>query len=256
MSNSAFLDARQDDGFRKVVAEEFNELWAIDLKGNARTSGERRRQEGGNIFDDKIRVGVAIYFLVRGKGADGFKVYYNDVRPYLKVPDKVDYITDKTLANFAFSEITPDAKSNWLDQSDSGFDQLMPLANRETKLAKTVEEEQAVFKLSALGVNTARDEWVYDFDARHLRDKALFFADTYNELLGNRDSSYPTVIKWSRDLRNEFQRSRRIVYSEANRLQSLYRPFVAKHHFADFTMNDVLTRNHYEMFGADLLQPE
>ena len=46
VSNSAFLDARQDDGFRKVIAEEFNELWAIDLKGNARTSGERRRQEG------------------------------------------------------------------------------------------------------------------------------------------------------------------------------------------------------------------
>ena len=38
VSNSAFLGARQDDGFRKVVAEEFNELWAIDLKGNARTS--------------------------------------------------------------------------------------------------------------------------------------------------------------------------------------------------------------------------
>ena len=73
VSNSAFLDSRQDDGFRKVVAEEFNELWVIDLKGNARTSGERRRQEGGNIFDDKIRVGVAIYFLVRRKGADGFQ---------------------------------------------------------------------------------------------------------------------------------------------------------------------------------------
>ena len=50
VSNSAFLDARQDDGFRKVVAEEFHELWAVDLKGNARTSGERRRQEGGNVF--------------------------------------------------------------------------------------------------------------------------------------------------------------------------------------------------------------
>ena len=33
VSNSAFLDARQDDGFRKEVAKEFNELWAIDLKG-------------------------------------------------------------------------------------------------------------------------------------------------------------------------------------------------------------------------------
>ena len=46
VSNSAFLDARQDDGFRKVVAGEFNELWVLDLKGNARTSGERRRRGG------------------------------------------------------------------------------------------------------------------------------------------------------------------------------------------------------------------
>ena len=82
VSNSSFLNARQDDGFRKIVAEEFNELWAVDLKGNARTSGERRRQEGGNVFDDKIRVGVAIYFLVRRKGIDGFKVYYNAVGDY------------------------------------------------------------------------------------------------------------------------------------------------------------------------------
>ena len=117
VSNSAFLDARQDDGFRKVVAEEFNELWAIDLKGNARTSGERRRQEGGNVFDDKIRVGVAIYFLVRRKGLDGFKVFYTDVRPYLKAPEKIDRIKDKTLANFAFSEIAPDANGQWLNQS-------------------------------------------------------------------------------------------------------------------------------------------
>ena len=100
-----------------------------------------------------------------------------------------------------------------------------------------------------------RDDWVYDFDVRNLRNKALFFADTYNELLDRDDKSYPSVIKWSRDLRNEFRRERRIVYSEANRIQSLFRPFVTKHHFADFTMNDVLTRNHYSMFGADLKQP-
>ena len=254
VSNSAFLDARQDDGFRKVVAEEFNELWAIDLKGNARTSGERRRQEGGNVFDDKIRVGVAIYFLVRRKGLDGFKVFYTDVRPYLKASEKIDRIKDTTLANFAFSEIAPDAHGQWLNQSDGTFEQLIPLANRETKFAKTVEEEQAVFKLSALGVNTARDEWVYDFDIANLRTKALSFADVYNELLDSKDESYSPIIKWSRDLRNEFRRGRRIVYSEASRIQSLYRPFVVKHHFADFTMNDVLTRNHYEIFGGDLRQ--
>ena len=255
VSNSAFLDARQDDGFRKVVAEEFNELWAIDLKGNARTSGERRRQEGGNVFDDKIRVGVAVYFLVRRKGLEGFKVFYNDVRPYLKAPDKVDYVKGKTLDNFAFSEIAPDANGQWLNQSDGTFEQLIPLANRETKFAKTVEEEQAVFKLNALGVNTARDEWVYDFDGRTLRDKALFFADTYNELLDSKQSPDIPIIKWSEATRNHFRRGRRIVYNEANRIKSIHRPFILKHYFADEVMNDRLTGNHYEMFGDDLQQP-
>ena len=255
VSNSAFLNARQDDGFRKVVAEEFNELWVVDLKGNARTNGERRRQEGGNVFSDKIRVGVAIYFLVRRKGLDGFRVFYNAVDDYSKAFDKIAYVNGKVIDALEFAEITPDAKAYWLDQSDGGFEELLPLANRETKFAKTVDAEQAVFKLNALGVNTARDEWVYDFDPRVLRDKVLFFTDTYNELMDNRDESYPTVIKWSRDLRNEYSRGRRIVYSEAYRIQSFHRPFVAKHYFAEFTMNDVLTKNHYEIFGEDLLQP-
>ena len=61
--------------FADVIAKEFNELWVVNLKGNARTSGERRRQEGSNVFDDKIRVGVAVYFLVRrARFAEGCKV--------------------------------------------------------------------------------------------------------------------------------------------------------------------------------------
>ena len=254
VSNSAFLDSRQDDGFRKVVAEEFNELWAIDLKGNARTSGERRRQEGGNIFDDKIRVGVAVYFLVRQKGIPGFKVFYNVVNDYARSHEKVEYIRDKALPSYGFSEITPDADGQWLNQSNTNFASLMPLADRQTKLSKAVGDEQAVFKLSALGVNTARDEWVYDFTVHGLRDKALFFADKYNDLLKSNEGSNDTVIKWSEATRNHFRRGRRIVYNEQWLSQSLYRPFVPRYHFAEVVMNDRLTSNHHEMFGADLRQ--
>ena len=92
VSNSAFLDARQDDGFREVITQEFNELWVVNLKGNARTSGERPRQEGGNVFDDKIRVGVAVYFLVRRQETDGFRIFYDAIGDYVKSPDKVNYI--------------------------------------------------------------------------------------------------------------------------------------------------------------------
>jgi predicted helicase len=80
VSNSSFIDARTLDGFRKIAAREFNDIWIIDLKGNARTSGERRRQEGGNIFDDKIRVGVAVYFCVKNKKRSGCEIHYQAVR--------------------------------------------------------------------------------------------------------------------------------------------------------------------------------
>ncbi|HEY9705959.1 MAG TPA: N-6 DNA methylase, partial [Allocoleopsis sp.] len=39
VSNNSFIDAKTFDGFRKVVSQEFNEMWIIDTKGNARTSG-------------------------------------------------------------------------------------------------------------------------------------------------------------------------------------------------------------------------
>ena len=252
VSNSAFLNARQDDGFRKVVSEEFNELWAIDLKGNARMSGERRRREAGNVFDDKIRVGVAVYFLVRKKGVAGFRVFYNAVEDYARSPDKVAYLKDKGLTNFDFEQITPDSNNNWLNQSNSDFETLLPLANRETKLAKRVEDERAVFGLTALGVNTARDEWVYDFETKYLRARARFFAQEYNRLLDEGQEPLDPIIKWSRDLRNEFKRGRRIDYQADKIRKALYRPFLLKSHFADFTMNDVLTANHYEMFGKGL----
>ena len=252
VSNSAFLDARQDDGFRKVVAEEFHELWAVDLKGNARTSGERRRQEGGNVFDDKIRVGVSVYFLVRHKGLDGFTVFYNAVDNYARSFDKVAYVRDKGVEDLDFVQLSPDAASNWLNQTNSNFQQLPQLANRETKFAKTAAAERAVFGLFTNAVKSNRDDWVYDFDVGSLRDKALFFADIYNESLDRQDESYDPVIKWSSTLRDRFQRGERVVYNDGRRMQSLYRPFVVKWHFAEIALNDRLTRNHHEMFGAEL----
>ena len=252
VSNSAFLDARQDDGFRKVVAEEFHELWAVDLKGNARTSGERRRQEGGNVFDDKIRVGVSVYFLVRHKGLDGFTVFYNAVDNYARSFDKVAYVRDKGVEDLDFVQLSPDAASNWLNQTNSNFQQLPQLANRETKFAKTAAAERAVFGLFTNAVKSNRDDWVYDFDVGALRDKALFFADIYNESLDRQDESYDPVIKWSSTLRDRFQRGERVVYNDGRRMQSLYRPFVVKWHFAEIALNDRLTRNHHEMFGAEL----
>ena len=234
VSNSSFLDARQDDGVRQVIAEEFSELWVVDLKGNARTSGERRQREGGNIFDDKIRVGVSIYFLVRRQGAEGFSVFYNAIGDYAKSPEKIDYIRGKTLIDFEFGEITPDKRSNWLNQSDSDFENLVSLADRETMRASNLDDEHAMFKLYSNGVKTQRDEWAYDFGRSGLESKIGYLISIYEgkrRRLADTEfdaSALGTEIKWDYDLRRFLQRNIPVTFAKEHIVESLYRPFTKK----------------------------
>ena len=255
VSNNAFLDAQQDDGFRKVIAQEFNELWVLNLKGNARTSGERRRRESGNVFNNKIRVGIAVYFLVRSQGLSGFRIFYHSIDDYVRSQSKVDYVKATSLTELGFDEITPDAKNNWLNQSNSNFAQLTALANRQAKLRQYWDSGVAVFGLVTPAVKSNRDGWVYDFDAGNLQDKTIFFADTYNQFVEKQDGSFDPVIKWSDSLRDSFHRGETIVYDDGNRVESLWRPFVKKWYLAEPVMNDRLTGNHYELFGGDLRRP-
>ena len=250
ITNRAYLDTRQDDGFRQLAAKEFSDLYILDLgsdvRRNPKISGTTH-----NVFG--IQTGVAIGFFVRERAKLGHcGIHYASRDDAELAVEKLGYLRETRLQDVAFEPIDPDEKGNWLNQSDTDFGNLLQLSDRGTKRSKTAVGQNAIFHRHSMAVATNRDEWVYDFDVRNLRDKALFFTDTYNELQDTNDTSYDTVIKWSRDLRNEFDRGKRIVYNEANRILSNYRPFVTKHHFADFTMNDVLTRNHYEIFGNDL----
>ena len=252
ITNRAYLDMRQDDGFRKVAAEEFTDIYVLDLSSDVRRN-PKISGTNHNVFG--IQTGVAIGFFVREKARLGrCGIHYARREDAELAKDKLAYLREAIIDRIPFEGITPDKRNDWLNQSDSDFDALLPLADRHTKKAKSASEVKAVFGFSALGVNTARDEWVYDFSVSGLRDKTLFFADFYNASQDASDTSFGTTIKWSRDLRNEFQRKRRIVYNDGERTQSLYRPFVLKHHLANFTMNDVLTKRHYQIFGADLRQ--
>src|ERR1035437_3138858 len=127
VTNSSFIDSRTFDGFRKVLTQEFNVVWIVDLKGNARTSGERRRQEGGNIFHDQIRVGVAIWFCVKKMGAHGCKIMYEAARDYAKADEKLSFVSSKPLRERQFDQTKPDAKNNWINLANNDFDTLLPI---------------------------------------------------------------------------------------------------------------------------------
>ena len=253
ITNRAYIDAYQDDGFRQVAGEEFTDIYLLDLGSNVR----RNPKISGtthNVFG--IQTGVAMGFLVRDKSKlGGCSIHYAWREDAELAKDKLTYLRAAKLDEIAFEDIMPDSKSNWLNQSSNGFDSLLPLANRETKSAKNAIEVQAIFGFHSLGVSTNRDDWVYAFDVLSLREKALFFANTFNESLDDDGLSFDSPIKWSASILDHFRRGRRIVFSESNLLKSAYRPFVIKEYYANFLMSDRLTRNHYVMFGADLLKP-
>ena len=237
ITNRSYVDAKNDDGLRKVMLREFSDVYILDLGGNHQSSGK-----AGNVFG--IKVGVAIGFFVRSKASPGNgRVHYFGVVDDQSAQEKLSELNSLNMEGISFDEITPDKNNNWLNKSNATFENLIPIRG---------DREERLVSLVCPGVKTDRDDWVYDFDVQNLRAKALFFADNYNLFMERNDYSFDPIIKWSRDLRNEFRRGRRIVYNDANRILSLYRPFTVKQYFADFVMNDVLTKNHVAMFGSSL----
>jgi predicted helicase len=66
VSNASFVDGNSMDGLRKCLAEEFSSIYVFHLRGNARTSGEQRRQEKDNVFGmGTVAHPVAISILVK-----------------------------------------------------------------------------------------------------------------------------------------------------------------------------------------------
>ena len=199
----------------------------LDFKGDARTSGERRRREGGNIFGDQIKVGIAISFFVKKHGTTGCRVSYQAVRDHAKLDEKVDFLREGRIESRQFLELKTDVSGNWIPIAESNFSTFIPIASKETKAVKIAAQERAVFKLYSLGVSTNRDAWLYDFNKSTLEAKMKFFIREYDKL--PRDASeFPTVIKWSRNLKRRLAHNLKEPYISKQIVRANYRPFVPR----------------------------
>ena len=243
VTNRAYLETRQDDGFRQVAAKEFSDLYIIDLgsdvRRNPKISGTTH-----NVFG--IQTGVAIGFFVRERAKLGnFGMHYTRREDAEVAVDKLAYLREAKLEDIPFEDITPDDKNNWLNQSSTDFANLMPLADRQTKLAKTAEHEQAVFGLYSMGVVTNRDEWMYDFDADSLGRKVRAFINFYEESRaehGGKDvdnDTLGTTIKWTRDLKRQLRLDTPNHFDRESIRQTLFRPFVGKSLYFNQSLNEM-----------------
>ena len=243
ITNRAYLDTRQDDGFRQFAAKEFSDLYILDLgsdvRRNPKISGTTH-----NVFG--IQTGVAIGFFVRETARLGdCGIHYASREDAELAVEKLRYLRDANLKDIAFEPITPDDKSNWLNQSDSDFDTLLPLADRQTKLAKTASDERSVFGLYSMGVVSNRDEWVYDFESGNLGGKVRALINLYEEsraLYGGQevdDAALGTAIKWTRDLKRQLRLDTPNHFERESTRPTLFRPFVGKYLYFNQSLNEM-----------------
>jgi predicted helicase len=98
VSNGAWLDGNSTAGFRKSLENEFSKIYVFNLRGNARTSGELRRKEAGNIFESGSRTPVAITLLVKRSDHKGkAKIYYCDIGDYLSREQKLTFLASSLI---------------------------------------------------------------------------------------------------------------------------------------------------------------
>lgn len=249
ITNRSFIESRTFDGFRRAVADEYNEIYIMDLGGDVRANPKLSGTKH-NVFG--IQTGVAISFMVKRHKQKGCKIFYARRPEFDTADDKLTFLVGNRAADITWTRVEPDKNANWINLTESEWNDLIPVADKATKSAKSKGPQRAIFRLFASGLKTNRDEWLYDFDRALLLEKAEFFIGRFNKQLAvglGDDDLLDYSIKWSSTLKT---RKTQLSLRPSAIHVSVWRPFVRKHFYSDRLLADRVTALHERIFGTDL----
>jgi len=237
VTNGSFIDGNTADGLRKCLTQEFSHLYVFNLRGNARTQGEQRRKEAGNVFGEGSRNTVAMVVLVKDPAHQGECVLeYHDIGDYLDREEKLARIAKfGSIEAIEWQRLQPNDAGDWINQRNPEFEGFVALGDKRDKDAATI------FETYSGGVKTNRDDWVYNFSQEALEANMQRMIDNYNEEVNryaearagqtqkpNVDAVVnmdPKRIKWTHELLVDAGRLRRHAYEPESVVSGVYRPF-------------------------------
>ena len=191
VTNGGFIDSNAFDGLRKAVAKEFHAIYCYNLRGDARTSGDKRQREGGGIFSQESRAGVAILLLVKKPGeSPGAVIHYRDIGDYLNRESKLEILANSRLADTEWQAITPNEQGDWINQRSQTFPTFRPLGTEDPSVA--VRSPAGIFIQQTMGLVTSRDAWCYTSSRKQLKDNVLKNVDFYNSQVKEFQKVSPT----------------------------------------------------------------
>ena len=249
VSNGAWIDNNSTDGFRKCLEREFSSIYVFNLRGNCRTSGELRRNEGGNVFGLGSRTPIAITLLVKKPKTNDTPatIYYHDIGDYLSKEEKLAIINKfGSVEHIEWQQLNPNEHGDWINHRNDAFESFIPLAPEKKFDAKT----KSVFVASSLGTVTSRDSWVYNFSVSRLQKNVNLTIQYYNEqkiLIQKGKIKEPLIDStkgtWSRDWLNQLRKNVEIKEIDKEYRTTLYRPFVIMNTY----FGDDLNQERYQL---------
>ncbi|MGL2374113.1 N-6 DNA methylase [Helicobacter pylori] len=168
ISNNAFLDNPTFRGLRRSLLECYDELYILNLHGNARKK-EKTPQgaDDENVFN--IKQGVSINLFVKNPQITKQKIHYYDV--YGERAEKYAFLAQNDLNSIEWLELTP-RKPSYL---------LLPL---ETRLLDEYEQGFSVkdmFQISSVGIVTGKDRIFISNNTESLKEQVLKYCNEFNE---------------------------------------------------------------------------
>jgi predicted helicase len=251
VSNGAWIDGNSTSGFRKSLEKEFSSIYVFNLRGNARTSGELRQKEAGNVFGSGSRTPISITLLVKNPKAKNEKaiINYYDIGDYLSREEKLTIISNFKSGGgdtFPWKQLIPNKEGDWISQRNNLFETFIPIASKDKK-------ENCFFNINTNGVVTSRDAWVCNFSKEELSSKMKSTIDFYNshlldfqtEKIKNIDINLEEYIdtdakkiSWSRALKQAFNSGKKREFYDSSIVKSSYRPFIKEFFYFNRDFNE------------------
>ncbi|GAA9358713.1 DNA methyltransferase [Helicobacter pylori] len=168
ISNNAFLDNPTFRGLRRSLLECYDELYILNLHGNARKKEETPQgAKDENVFN--IMQGVSINLFVKKAQTTKQKIFYYDV--YGQRAEKYAFLAQNDLNSIEWLELTPRAP----------FCLLIP---QETPLLEEYEQGFSVkdmFQVSSVGIVTGKDRIFIANNTESLKEQVLKYCNEFNE---------------------------------------------------------------------------
>jgi predicted helicase len=219
ITNHSYLDNPTFRGMRQSLMKTFDEIYLLDLHGNSlkkETTPEGGKDE--NVFD--IRQGVAIALFVKNKDKKDPSIYHADL--YGLREEKYNWLDKNEFKTENYSLIKPQSPYYFLKRYDT------KAIRRYLDWKKIIE----IFPLNGVGMTTARDKFVIDFDKNTLENRIRLFKNAQydDEELHN---FFDIKKKKGWDIRKAWKTLQSISDIDLKKyiLPLTYRPFDNRHIF-------------------------